>query len=339
MDGTNNPDSGAGYTPAEATEHIAKFLDSETTTTQNVDADEGNDFDIEPSNESVDETTAETDFEPDQSDDVEDVAEETEQTDEAPSAFDIPEDALITIGDEQVSGKELLDGYMRRADYTRKTQEVSELKKQYSEVQVEKHALRGQVDHYIDGLLTQVAMEFQTLKEPDWDYLRQYDFPTYMQEKENFQRREAAVKQLADAKNEIARKDAEHLASLRNQAIENAKAELQTLRPEFKDPKVAQAGLVKTEDYLLNYGFSQDEISTVQDAKIIDIVLKAIAYDDMQKKVPAARKHIEDKAPISMPQGVKTNSVSADQAFQRDVNRLKRSGSQRDAISVISKLL
>lgn len=337
MDGTNNPDSGAGYTPAEATEHIAKFLDSETTTTQNVDADEG--FDFEPSNESVDETTTETDFEPDQSDEVEGVAEDTEQTEEAPSAFDIPEDALITIGDEQVSGKELLDGYMRRSDYTRKTQEVSELKKQYAEVQADKHVHRGQLDQHLDAILTQVAMEFQTLQEPDWDYLRQYDFPTYMQEKENYQRREATVKQLADAKNEIARKDAEHLAQLRRQAIEDAKVELQTLRPEFKDPKVAQAGLVKTEDYLLTYGFSPDEISTVQDAKIIDIVLKAIAYDDMQKKVPAARKHIEDKAPITMPQGVKTPSVSADQAFQRDVNRLKRSGSQKDAISVISKLL
>lgn len=337
MEEANNPLSGAGMTPAEATETISRILDSEDTTIQNVDAETSGSND--PSVESVDATTDDVDFEPDQPNEADEVGVEAEQT-EAPSAFEIPVDALITLKDgEQVSGQDLISGYMRFSDYTRKTQEIAEIKKQYTDVQMDKHVVRAQVKEHLDGVLRQVALEFQSLKEPDWDYLRQYDFPTYLQEKENFERRDAAVKQLADAQNVIARKNTEHMEFLRKEAIKKAKEDLHAMRPEFRDPKTANATMIKTENYLVEYGFTNDEIGNVQDAKIIDIVLKAIAYDEMQKKVPAARKAIESKAPITMPTPGNSMPSTTSSSLQRDINRYRRTGSSQDAISVISKLL
>ena len=335
MDLTNNPDAGTGYTPQEAADHIATLLDSDGIT-ETVDADNGLEADT------VDETEeAEFDIDADHVDDDEaeaEVSDEEAEDDEAENG--LSDETTVDVNGNNVSLKELNDGYMRQADFTRKTQELAEQRKKYELQQYDGSQIRGELSQALDGMMHQLAAVFPTLKEPDWAYLAENDPAEYVREKETWSKREAAVKQLFDAQQEVARKNAEHEKWKTQEAYKKAHEDLKSALPEkFSDKATSVATLNEIDGYLRSAGFSAEEIQAVADAKIIITAYKAMMYDQIQNKVPAAVKKIEKKPALTMPGPARQRSGSDEDAYKRDFNKLKNTGSINDAVSVISRLL
>lgn len=339
MELTNNPGEGTGYTPSEAAEHISTLLDSDTTTTEIEDADSET---LEVSDTSEDDTGTEAEFEPDQLDEADEQVESDDEPDEVDTKTDtLDENTPVALADgSTVTLKELQNGYLRHSDFTRKTQEVAELRKHYESQQKDVHAIRAQVGQHLNVIKAQLAAEFQGLQEPDWAFLKDNDPGEFVRQKFDWDRKQEAVKQLWEAEQVTQQKNEAYLNETIRQQKAEAFVELKRRYPdETKDTKTHNAFLNNLSAYLSDNGFAADEIDNVADARIIDIAYRAYKYDQMQKKIPAAVKKIDSKPALTLPGSSKGNSSPADSSFKRDVNRLKQSGSVRDAASVISRLL
>ena len=336
MDLTNNPDAGTGYTPQEAAEHIATLLDSDGIT-ENVDAD--NEADEAQTVEETD--NSELDADPDQiedSDEEDEVSDEDAEDDETVNA--LSDDTTVDINGNTVSLKELKSGYLRQADYTKKSQELAEQRKAYQLQQMDGAQIRNEVSQALNGMMQQVAAEFQGLQEPDWSYLADNDPAEYVREKERWTKREAAIRQIYEAQQEVTRKNEEYAKYMQQEAYKKANDDLKAALPEkFNDRETARATLADITGYLHSTGFSADEINSVADAKIIITAYKAMLYDRLQNKVPAAVKKIGQKPALTMPGSSTARSSNSEQTFKRDYNKLKQTGSLNDAVSVISRLL
>ncbi len=336
MELTNNPDEGTGYTPQEAADHIATLLDSDGII-ETVDAE--NEIEESQTVDETDEVESEIDTDHVDEDDTEsDVDNEEAEDTETESA--LSDETTVDVNGNTVSLRELKSGYLRQADFTRKTQELAEQRKAYQIQQVDGAQVREQVSQAINGMMQQVAVEFQGMQEPDWAYLADNEPGEYVREKERWSKREAAIKQLYDAQQEIARKNDEYAQYMRQEAIKNARAELIKRYPsEFCDAKTAKKTLDTVTGYLSDNGFSAEEINNTADARIIDIVYRAYKYDQIQNKVPSAVKKIEQKPALTAPGAIRQKASTESDSYKRDLNRLKNTGSFNDAVSVISRLL
>lgn len=336
MELTNNPGEGTGYTPQEAADHIATLLDSDGIT-ETVDAE--NEIEESQTVDDTDETDSEIDA--DHVDQDEDETELTdEDTEETESNNDLSDETTVDVNGNNVSLKELKAGYLRQSDFTRKTQELAEQRKAYQLQQVDGAQIREQVSQALNGMMQQVAVEFQQMQEPDWAYLAENEPGEYVREKERWSKREAAIKQIYDAQQEVARKNAEYDQYMRHEAIKNARTELIKRYPaEFSDAKTAKKTLDTVTSYLADNGFSAEEINNTADARIIDIVYRAYKFDQIQNKVPTAVKKIEQKPALTAPGNTRQRASTESDSYKRDFNKLRNTGSINDAVSVISRLL
>lgn len=120
--------------------------DEDTPATQDVDETPAEDEQTEPGDEDTeDDVEADAEDEPDDEESDEDPDEEDDADEEDSDAEDeegddegtleLDEDTVLVIPDgTEVSAKELQGGYLRQADYTRKTQELAEQRKQIEAV-------------------------------------------------------------------------------------------------------------------------------------------------------------------------------------------------------------
>lgn len=334
MEMTNNPDMGTGYTPQEAVEHIATLLDSPEATTETVDADSEV---LETSTvDNVEQESEEIDLDTVDDEQEDDTDEETTDEDNVKS----DDKTTVDVNGNTVTLKELKNGYLRQADYTRKSQELAEHKRQYQLQQYDGAQIRGELAQSLDGIMQQVAAVFPMMQEPDWAYLAENDPAEYVREKEMWAKRESAIRQVHEAQNVVNQKNAEYANAVKREAYKKAHDDLKQAYPDqFGDKAKAKTTLDQVTNWLSDSGFSMDEINSVSDAKIIITAYKAMLYDQIQNKVPTAVAKIERKPALTMPGSSLGKTSSADQSFKRDLNRLKHTGSLNDAASVISRLL
>ncbi|MGV1751536.1 hypothetical protein [Agrobacterium sp. CG674] len=348
METTNTPNEGTGYSVAEATAHIEQFLDSEGTTEQ-VDADNEAD---EVSNTLEAEVENDTDTLETESDeaDLEEAEGETEQADE-PTAVD-PNEIVFEHDGQKITREEATKGYLRQSDYTKKMQEIGSLRKQWVVQEVEFHQVRAQSEQALNNLAAHVAQVFEMSdfgQEPDWEYEFQTDpyeanlkrirwekDRNAWQQKQSA--REEAVKAIYDAQNEVARQNEAHLQAKRQHEIIESREVLAGRLPDvFGDPKKANVRLVEMSSFLQDQGYSQDEILNVTDARTIALAHYAMVGMEAAKKVKAAVQKIEAKPALTMPGTQQRGKTTS--ALEKDVQRLKRTGSLDDAASALSKLL
>jgi hypothetical protein len=182
-------------------------------------------------------------------------------------------------GQEQEVGlAELLAGYQRGADYTRKNQEVIS---QRGEVE----AARAQViemQRTIASVLEQVRpqMEQQLGQEPDWEKLAEEDPLKWISERAKWEKvskaREAQARLLEQQRVLQDQNMREHIA--------REAARLNERVPGWRDE--AKRGQIQAE--IRHYaqdtlGFSKDELAHAYDSRVIEAVHKAMLYDRMTK--------------------------------------------------------
>lgn len=245
--------------------------------------------------------------------------------------------------EEEVPLEELIKGYSRTADYTRKTQKLAEEKRSFEQEVV---AVRTERERYAH-LLTKLEQTLETdLAEPDWNQLRAELAPDEFAARYaewQIQRTELdKVKREAEA----ARK--RHLADQARtiqETVEREFNQLKTAVPEWQDEKKLQEGLTDLLAYGQEIGFTREELESVFDHRPLLLMRKAMLYDRGVQKMkqgakPAAK---PAAAPASSPNPAKPGTPPAPRssqkkAFQDDMRRLRSTGRAEDAAAAISKL-
>ena len=272
-----------------------------------------------------DDSTAEGDTEDEESDGQEE-SEDDESDDEEAEDTPAPERKLkVTVkGDDgtdqeiEVDEAEVVKGYQRQADYTRKTQELAQREHQAVEILKAKHDEFAQ-DYLSKAEASRAAIvQLAGLKgEDEMAQLAQSDPAAWVAEN---QRRQSIVavlghldQQISAERQEIERRQAEAMQQARSEMFQRTWAELQ--KDGIDREKLGKA----YSDVTKAYGFSSDELAQVLDHRQVRVMLDALAYRQLKEQKAVVQKKV-DAAP-KLPQ--KATPTVKDRKSQQLEGRFK----------------
>ena len=273
---------------------------------------------------------------------VESQAEEVAESEEALSDQDDQDDAgdadeydgsegeteeLYTVkidGEEkQVTAQELIKNYqLERASQKR----LSEAAEQRKALEAERTAIQQQAQQYEAAL---AAME-QTLQaqvdEPSdeyWANLRDTDPVEYITQKEAYR----------EKKERLAAVRAEQDNYLQ-QALQAEQRKVYERIPEWQDKATEAAEREGIVTFAKSVGFTPDELNTVRDARLVDVLRKAYLYDSLQSDTKVVAKKVVKK-PKMVKGGQTTTSKDVKRSRQKQIeNRFKSKPTIDNAIDL-----
>src|SRR5690606_37113698 len=139
----------------------------------------------------------------------------------------------------EVDENELLAGYQRQADYTRKTQSLSEERKS---LEAERQALAAERQHYaqqLAGLIQQIKAEAS--QEPDWTTLARENPTEYVIQRAMWDQRQAKLQAAALHHQQILQRQQEEMQKAQREYLKQEQERLLQALPDWKDPAKAQA--------------------------------------------------------------------------------------------------
>ena len=326
-------ESNSVETPRDATDVFTEILEAEESNDKpEVDNEE-------VATEAVEETDEEA-LEEEVEEESEDEPEATDEEDEDSDEVEVEERKTFRVkanGEEKdVTLTELVEGYQKGSDYTKKSQALADDRKK---VEAEAHAVSEAMqmrEQYaqrlgqVQQLLEQDAndgVNLEELKEND-----PIQYAIKVAEKTENNKKIQLINQeqgrLAQAqKAQVAEHQAKMVAHESNMLTEKVK--------EFSDPKKAEQIKNDIRSFGKSVGFSDDELAQVYDHRHVIVMQKAMAYDKLQKANPGVAKKLT-KAPKMSKKGNKVANVDV---YTKQKKRLKGTGSLDDATSVFTNFL
>ncbi len=298
--------------------------------------------------EDVEESTEETQDEPleEVSEDEEDSVEDEEESEEESEEDEVEEEpdvyAVKVDGEElEVSLDELISGYSRHSDYTRKTQEIAsersqmaELQQQWSNEITQAQAERQQYIEALGQFAEQSTAGLEQFNNVDWDNLRQTDPIAFVTKKEEFREAQERVQQVKVEHDRSLQKQNEELAKMRHLALQEEHKRLIEAVPEWNDPEKRGTLAKELSSYALSQGFKKEELQELIDHRSLIVLMKAQKYDALQNSDVKAKKLKNKPKVIRSGKGSSKKSDTAKAKRIASMKRLKESGHVNDSVAL-----
>lgn len=274
----------------------------------------------------TEESTAEGDTDDEETDGQEESDDEESSEDEDAEETPAPERKLkVTVkGDDgteqeiEVDESELVKGYQRQADYTRKTQELAQREHQAVEILKAKH------DEFAQEYLTKAEasraaiVQLAGLRSPEeMAQLAQTDPAAWVAEN---QRQQSIYSVLSQLDQQIAT-ERQAIEQRQQQQIQQARAEMfQRSWAELQKDGIDRDKLAKAyQDVSKTYGFTQEELGQVLDHRQVRVMLDALAYRQLKEQKPAVQKKVSEAPKLpskNNPTPQKRRDVQLEKRFQ-----------------------
>jgi hypothetical protein len=229
---------------------------------------------------------------------------------------------------------ELQKGYSRTQDYTRKTQQIAEVRKQ---VEQETHAVRAEREQYAQ-LLGALQTQLQS-SEPQIDLERLYheDPIEWVRQKEVMRERQEKLGAIQSEQQRLYQvSQYEQQRAMEAQLASQQEALLAAL-PDWKDPKKARAEKALVIESAKAAGFTDEDLKSVYDHRLVLLLRKAALFDQMVSKRQGI-KPVVNNGPRTAKPGA-AGRVSTTTEGMRAKQRLAKTGRIDDAASAIELLL
>ena len=266
----------------------------------------------------------------------EETSEEQSGEDEQPEEQDQPQTFTIKLDGKQVSVTldELQKGYTRTQDYTRKTQQIAEVRKQ---AEAETQAVRAEREQYAQ-LLGALQAQLQS-SEPQIDLERLYheDPIEWVRQKEVMRERQEKLGAIQSEQQRLSQvAQYEQQRAMESQLASQQEALLAAL-PDWKDPKKAKAEKALVIESAKAAGFTDEDLKSVYDHRLVLLLRKAALFDQMVSKRQGI-KPVVNNGPRPAKPGA-AGRVSTTTEGTRAKQRLAKTGRIDDAASAIELLL
>lgn len=249
---------------------------------------------------------------------------EGEEQAETPAA---PEEVEVEIdGETYLVPKKISDRFIQHADYTRKTQDIAELRRSLS-AEREAAAVEKAFANAVDAerkQLDQINGQLEQLKNVNLD---EYTDATQLMKLAQYREKLRDAK--ADAEKSISDKRSQFdtkLKELSAQAIEAGQKYVEQRVKGFDDN--AKRELFA---YGLNEGYTRDELDRLTDPRITVTLWKAAQWDALQASKPAITKRTAQSAPVVKP-GATKPMVSRVQALDKRFKEAKGGDAKRRSL-------
>ena len=288
-----------------------------------------------PSEEAVEESE-DFDAEPDEED----------QTDEDADEGDYEEQDVYTVRvngeDVDVTLDEALKGYQRESDYTRKTQQLAEQRKQLEAEQSEFQAVQAQTAQLRDAYgqtLQQLQQQLQNglQQEPDWDAAyQQLDAKEYTRLVQDWNARKDNLQKVQAEQARVAKEQAKESESMMRAHLAQQSDLMLEKLPQWRDEKVRLTERDELITYAKSLGYTDDEIANAADHRAIVALYHSWQLSKLNAAKPEAKKRVR-KAPKMAKAGVprSKNEVAA----RRKAKLADRHASEGSIASAVDLLL
>ena len=256
--------------------------------------------------------------------------EDTEEQ-EQPQVFSVKVDGKEV----EVTLDELQKGYSRTQDYTRKTQQIAEVRKQ---TEAELQAVRAEREQYAQ-LLGALEAQVQQVSQPniDWDRLYQEDPIEWVRQREVMRDNQEKAAAIQSEKQRLSQLSQQEQAQFMQHKLQHEQEALLAAIPDWKDAKKAQAEKALLVEFGQKIGFTPEELKSVVDHRAVLMLRKAALYDQMMSK-RGNIKPVTNNGPRPAKPGA-AGRVSNTTEAVRAQQRVAKTGRVDDAANAIFQLL
>jgi len=277
------------------------------------------------------ELSADADAADDETDAEQSELDEDTEEQEQPQVFSVKVDGKEV----EVTLDELQKGYSRTQDYTRKTQQIAEVRKQ---TEAELQAVRAEREQYAQ-LLSALEAQVQQVAQPniDWDRLYQEDPIEWVRQREVMRENQEKSAAIQSEQQRLAQLSQQEQAQFMQQRLQQEQEALLAAIPDWKDAKKAQAEKALLVEFGQKIGFTPDELKSVVDHRAVLMLRKAALYDQMMSK-RGNIKPVTNNGPRPAKPGA-AGRVSNTTEAVRAQQRVAKTGRVDDAANAIFQLL
>jgi len=266
----------------------------------------------------------------------EESAEEQSEESEEPEEEEQEQTFTVKVDGKKVSVtlQELQDGYSRTQDYTRKVQKVVDERKH---IEQEAATIRAERQQYAQ-LLGALQAQLQAA-EPQVDLERLYheDPIEWVRQKEVLRERQDKAYAIQAEQQRLSQLSLQEQQRAMEAHLENQRDALLAALPEWRDPKKAKADKALVMESAKSVGFTDDDLKSVYDHRLVLLLRKAAMYDQMVSKRQDI-KPVVNNGPRPAKPGA-AGRVSTTTESTRAKQRLAKTGRVDDAASAIELLL
>jgi len=264
---------------------------------------------------------------------------EDELSEEVQEEVQEPQRFRVKVDNEEleVDLDELIKGYSRTSDYTKKTQNLAEQRKAVESERTKIEEAAKLRDTYAQRL--QVIEQMLTQPTEDLTALKDNDPVGYaIKVAENMEREKQLAAVRAERESVQAKQVAENQERLKAHIAQEAER-LRSAIPDFSDEVKGEVIRKEIRDYAKSVGWSDQELSQVYDHRAVLTLYRAMQFDKLQKSKPAVQKRVAE-APKSLAPGVGSQRLDKDgEMVKKLTKQLKQTGRPRDAAKLFERFL
>jgi len=273
-------------------------------------------------------------------DEDEDVQEEEEEVEAAPDLYKV-----IIDGEEiEVSLDELQKGYSRQSDYTRKTQQLAQQRKEAEALQQDYAQRVQQLNQFAQQIQQQpdIPEPAWTSDPQAWERLRHEDPVQFVLEKDAARDRQLARQQRAQQMQYLQSEQQQLQQQQFAQHLDTQRQQLNELIPAWSDKETAKAEKAELRKWASDaYGLTEQDLSQAYDARLVKILYDAWTANKTTSQAKESLKRSPESTVRTAPKQGR-NFVPTDQnasRLKKSMQSLKKSGKTKDAVAVFDALL
>lgn len=249
-----------------------------------------------------------------------------------------PKFRVKVAGEEiEVTQDELIRGYQREADYTKKTQSLSEERKAVEAERTKIQEASQLRDQYAQRLQLIEQMLAEQPQE-NLEALKETDPIGYAVKVAEQQQREKQLQAVQAERQRIAQQQqAQQTEHLSKHVAQEAQKVAEVI-PEFTDKEKGETVRKEIRNFAKSIGWSDQELSSVYDSRAVLTLYKAMQYDKMMSNKPSVQKRVAE-APKMLKSGTSTQRSPDQEQTKKVKQQLKRSGRVKDAANVFERFL
>lgn len=232
--------------------------------------------------------------------------------------------------------KDMKDGNLRHSDYTRKRQVDAERAREVEAFHTALQQREAQAQQELD---LAIAIAQQRMPQPpDQDLLSTGDPTdqlTYHNQLAAYNAQAQELQRAMDLRDQRAAQMQQRQAQEQQQIVQREVQMMQEKHPEFRDAVKLQEFQAKAVPALEKYGFSAQELSEVNDHRLIGLIKDVMELQKLRANTPKAQSKARNAPPVKKPGRQRTDAERRGQDVSDRVSKLRRTGDLRDAASAL----
>ena len=318
----------------EAQEALLKMTEPEGETPETEEAEPAEEEESQPVEE--DESLEEESEEPEE--------EDSEETDNRAEEGEDLYAVNINGEEHTIPLDELLKGYSRHSDYTRKTQELSEQRRNieahHNQWNAEIQQIQTERQQYVNALQNVVENSMGALDQfatVDWESLKNENPLEYITKRDEFRETQDKVRQAQFQQQQAHQAHQQESQRNHTRVLQEEHGKLVEALPEWREAESRQKLGSEIKAYALTQGYTSEEIGSLVDHRSLMTLYKAMKFDKASSP-DVVQKKVKNKPRVIRAGSPRTKSDVGKQKRTTQMKRLKQTGHVDDAANLLEEM-